>query len=659
MIRANSAQGAEEERQQPTEVLMFTWNSRGKGLCALTAAMSIVLVGCANPYVRVIAPDTSKSYPPASLAYALEYSRTYHDAYRDKVIELGDAERTLSNGLITLGGVLVGLAASKAHSSATGGVAILGGLGYTLGVFNTDKRRSLIYVAGMKALECANDAVTPLNLGAQALSDLQSQMSDVKESSSALSKRIGAVEADIIIVSQRVPKAESSIQSARQAVNATQEILARASQAHVAGNELLAKHGLAGEHLRNAVQKIDAAVLDELRGTEAAIQSVPSIIADLAVNTKVFSDLARPPAAPASGAAAEDAPHGKVVRSVEARIRRDKEQLDLLTALATSVAALKSETSLLESRSQRLSGIVASIQKDARGDRLKTCKVEGVETTMTVTPQTLTFDEKTANTQMLLVKGGKQNYSAQFAQSAHPGLSIEAASPFLRSDVIAVTATKDATANAAGYQIVVRDSSNQVQIVMVKVGPKSGGNAGAGESASNDDLVSYIMSLSPVKVASGTSVDINKVTIRPDGSPEVTYKPQAGKTVKGDEVAAALMADTELPNLLGTSRKIVAVAEGTEAPHGKKVPATASVKFGSAVATLKPPDVTTIQKNLCMKAADIDGAWGVRTQAALIKDRDRREMAGEKGVPQGFLQGAEARALLERTAEQTGKMCKG
>ena len=68
---------------------MFIRNSDARGLCVISVAVSMVLSGCANPYVRVIPPDVAKAYPAVSLSYALEYSRTVHDAYRDKVIEFG------------------------------------------------------------------------------------------------------------------------------------------------------------------------------------------------------------------------------------------------------------------------------------------------------------------------------------------------------------------------------------------------------------------------------------------------------------------------------------------------------------------------------------------------------------------------------------------
>lgn len=635
---------------------MFIRNSDARGLCVISVAVSMVLSGCANPYVRVIPPDVAKAYSAVSLSYALEYSRTVHDAYRDKVIEFGDAERNLSNALITLGGVMVGLAAAKAHSSALGGATILGGTAYSLGVFNTDKRRGLVYIAGMKALECANDAVVPLNFGDETVRELQGQMSEIRASSLAVGQGIGAVEAASLLVAQRVSNAETALQSARDAVTAAQPATERASQAHVAASQLFLKHRRAGEQLRNAVQKIDAVVLDEIRGTEGAIQAVPGIISQLIQNNTIFSDLAKPPAASASAASFGQEPHAKRVRDQESRIERQDDERMLMEKLATAVAALRTETALMESRSQRLAGIVVSVETDVPVDRLKSCKVEGAETTMTITPQVLTFDEKTANTQMLLIKGGKLNYSAAFGQSSHPGLSIDASNPFLRTDVISVTATNEASANAAGYQILIRDASNQVQFVTVKVRPKADGTPN--KVASDDAVVAYINTLSRLTLASGAIVTITNATVRPDGSPEVTYKPNAGKAVTNDEVVITLMADTQLANLLGANRKVVAVAEGISAPHSKKVSRVAAGRFGSTVAAFKPRDLSTVQKSLCISAADISGVWGVRTQAALNKDRERREAAGQKNVPEGFLGAAEARALLERSADEIAKMCK-
>jgi hypothetical protein len=439
------------------------------------------LSGCATPYVQPIAPARDKAYATANLAYGLEYSRTYHDAYRGKVIEFGDSERALSNGVITLGAVLILLAGSKAHSSAIGVTTLFTGWLYTIGVFNTDKRRALIYVAGMKALECANDAVAPVNFSAESVQDLEAQLNAMVRGSERVSAQAGATQSAMLLLGQQVPGVEASLASGRAAVASAVEAIDKAGRAHLAGSQLLMKHRQAGGQLMNAVQAIDAAVLDELRGTEGALQAVPSIVSTLLKTSTSFADVAKA-AAPAAAASAPEGPQSANLRGREARGRTDKET-ELLNKLAAAVAGLSAETAALDGSAQRLAGFVASLDKSVPEERLKACKVEPTVTAMTVTPQTLTFEAKTANTQYLTVKGGKQQYFAEFVQSAHPGLTVEPPSPFRRTDVIAISAKDDVQATSVDYQIAVRDSGEQIQYVTVKVVPKSG--TGAAPSANS------------------------------------------------------------------------------------------------------------------------------------------------------------------------------
>ena len=77
------------------------------------------------------------------------------------------------------------------------------------------------------------------------------------------------------------------------------------------------------------------------------------------------------------------------------------------------------------------------------------------------------------------------------------------------------------------------------------------------------------------------------------------------------------------------------------------------------VGALTREQIGTIQKRLCMPAAEADGRWGGKTQAALRADRERRV----KTTPAGPgldepLTAAEAKALLALSEADAAQRCK-
>ena len=130
----------------------------------MALAMALLLGGCASPYVKVNRSELSQGIRPAALAHEIVYARTRQGIYNDKIIELGEAERKLSNGLLGLGSLIIGMGVAKVHPSAITGTALVAGSAYTIGTFNTDKRIAQYYFDGMLAMDCAIKVVVPLTL---------------------------------------------------------------------------------------------------------------------------------------------------------------------------------------------------------------------------------------------------------------------------------------------------------------------------------------------------------------------------------------------------------------------------------------------------------------------------------------------------------------
>jgi hypothetical protein len=617
----------------------------------VATCVALACTGCASPYVSVSDADiAAHRTEPMDLPTALGLERAYHDAYRDKVIALGNDERNLSNGLITLGGVLAGLAAGHASAGTMGGVAIAGGTGYTLGVFNTDKRRAQVYIAGMKALECADEAVLPWNLSRTTLQDLADRMAALQQGEAAIAAASAALR-PLRDAARATAGAEGAVAAADRVVASAGASSNAASGARANARRLLRQRDQMGERLRVTVVKIDKAVLDEIRGTEGSIQSVPGILAGLGTNIQAFTGIGAAPA-PAGQQMGGELPSMAAGSRPEAK-----------AVLVQATADLSALAARVDVQTQQLADIVATVDVDVRaGASLADCRVDGPSTTMAVTPSSLSFVGAASNRQVLIPSGGKQGYSAAFVQADHPGLSIDPAAAGV--DEIYVSEAASTPAAAATYQILVRDTSGQKLIVPVSVTAgapaPAPGPAPAPAAGPANPAAARVLALSPLPVKATT---VTLVTASPgaDGSWTVTYSAAADSGLAAADVEAALAANEGFQKIAGRQSIVHARAASAGGEKGDTMASKAArraASYGAVSAGLSPADGRALQKALCMAPERIDGVWGMRTQAALIADRERREAAGEKGGPQGLLTADEARALLARTPEQTAAACK-
>jgi hypothetical protein len=613
----------------------------------LPACVALACAGCASPYVTVTDTEVAQhATDPMTLPQAIGMERAYHDKWRQKAIDLGDTERNLSSGLITLGGVLAGLAAAGASAGTTAGVAITGGTIYALGTFNTDKRRAQIYIAGMKALECADEAVLPYNFSQATQADLKARMAWLESESLAVTQ-----DADRL---RQMSAAAAGRASTGDLSRASATVAAAAKSATTAGNArtsaqlLLRQRDQIAERLRLTVTRIDKAVLDEIRGTEGSIQSVPGILAGLNANIGVFSAVAVKPGA----SAGLDSGHAQ-----PAQLPPGAVQAPAPVPLADATSALNDRLARLDAASQQLTDLVTAINADARAAQsLADCQVSGPQTTMTITPASLSLTAGTATRLLLLPSGGKPAYSASFVQDPHAGLDI--APPVPGSDEIYVVETASPAAAPGTYQVLVKDTSGQKQLVSLTVAaggasPPSGGSS----SPSSGDAAKVVGMKVPV---GATTVTITHADHNPDGSWSVRYTAPAGASVASADVAAALAAFPAFQDIAGVKANVQAAADsGNDSGHQiASKTAVRAAHYGTVAAGLSIDQARTVQRAICMPADRVDGLWGMRSQAALIADRERREAAGEKAVPQGLLTADEARALQARTAEQVAAACK-
>ena len=647
---------------------MFSTSSKSAApvFSHVALAVALLLSGCASPYVVLDQPAPNDDVRPKALANAIAGARAVEGKYRDKVVELGEGERALSNGLLSLGTLIVGLSVAKVHPSAINGVVLAAGGLYTVGTFNTDKHRAQVYVAGMKALDCAVDAVTPLVLGLDQEQRLTQEREQVPAAIELVSAAIG--DAEKWSAQARVTDAEKftdAVTAIAQAIVAGQAAIGQANDAASLAAQRMDKPYQIANDLRSAVRAIDRAVLDEIRGTENAAQAVPGILAGLQGNAALFSvqSLAPTFAAAAAGVASaaasgvnspmsrtfeKDAADGPTASLANAVAKRD---LKLLRELSSALGTLRARTVALASVADRLSRAAALSNPQAVSAALKTCQVDGVVQNITATPTSVTFSAKTAATQSVLVNGGNGNYSAAFLQTPAPGLTVSM--PPRSKGVVNIVAT-DQTVGGSTYQLLIEDTTLQSrQLVTVIVGgpaaaaPPPANVPGAIAAATAGDKVKAAGTL---KLANGATVNVDAVDLAGFGI-QVLYTPVGDGVVTAETVADAAFAVNGVSNLLGKGRKLVTATPSkadAAAPHaGHAAKGNAGRDWGAGVEALSRAQISSIQRRLCMPEKLIDGRWAANTQAALRRDRGLRTPTSPPGpAPDDMLSLSEAKSLL-------------
>lgn len=605
------------------------------------ASIIALLTGCASPYVATDRSAVAQQLKPQLLGDAIRHARARSLEYRDKVVELGESERLLSNGLLTLGAAIVGASVANVHSSAIKGGALLAGSAYTIGTFNTDKRRGAIYMAGIKAIDCSVAAVIPLALSDEAQQELDEQKKELAQEEPKLTRALGSVEQWVVQAkgSRNALYFQAAIESAQDGLAAAATASTKAKGASAAAVDRVRLADDMGKLLDVTVKDINTAVDLELRGTEGSIQAVPGLVATIWTNTGLFAQAAGggTEAAPRSGGQPDPAaPKPDVPTDDDLRVMKQ---------LGTAIGALRRTTMDLDSRAERLSSLATPVNSQS-AEALKLCKVEATLKPMTVTPPAVTFTAKKAGTQTVQIAGGNGNYAGAFLHGSAPGL--KAVTNPLFSGAIDVVA--DDKTVAGDYQLMVQDSTRQSRVIVtVTVAAATVAGEAAAQSDKVQKAISAIVAAKTV-VVNGTTVTLENARARGQNGVAVDYRSQGGAAVSPQDVAIAVGNLQGVGNALG-SNAVEAVNLDAQPLGGLQFPDGAS---------LPRDQVRRLQTALCLPEPQRDGLWGPRTQAALERDRARRRVAGAPNVAAvgAQLSAAERNALLARSAEAVAATCK-
>ena len=605
------------------------------------ASIVTLLTGCASPYVAMDRSITTRQLHPEALGEAIMQARSRSLDYRDKVVELGESERLLSNGLLTLGAVVLGASVANVHSSAIAGATLIAGSAYTIGTFNTDKRRGAIYLAGIKAIDCSIAAVVPLAMTADAAGKLDGQKNTVESGLRLVATAAGTVDEWKVRAKARSNTAlfQAAVATAEAGLTSAGAAMAKGTTASSAAANRRLRAEEMGSLLVGTVREIDAAVIQEIRGTEGSIQAVPGLVATIQTNASLFS------APKSSAGSTETSPKsGKEPRkeSETTPVAPDAEDTAVIEKLANAVGTLRSATTTLDSDAERLTAL-AALGSAQSAEALKLCKVEATLKPLSVSPPAVSFTAKTAGTQTVLIEGGNDNYTGTFLNASPTGLKV-----LPRPGAIDIVA--DDTTVAGGYQLMVEDStrrSRQIVAVNVTSASASATEVAATQTSKVQGAIDAIKAEKGFKVK---NVPVALIDPVPKGKSGVLvkYRVDGDGAVTDEEVAQAVLNISGVGDILGTKPDTVEALPADAAPNA------------GAQRRLDAAQVRKLQSAMCMPEGQRDGLWGRQTQAALTVDRARRRAAGAPNVSadSAGLSSAERTRLLAMSPEAVATHCK-
>ncbi len=476
-----------------------------------TIVAACVLAGCAtNPLIPINAPGLAvpaKDEPmkpdagqPMSLYDARNFALNVRAEYREQMRKQIDQSQWLNSGLLLLGASVIGLAAGGANTNIILGTSLLGGTGYALGTMNLDKRRLLVLSAGIRALDCANSAVLPLDVGKLRRDQLVTATQGLRSAMVSVRTDRAAVQSVLDAVAKSDKPDEVAAQAA---LISTDTALTEADKSLRAAEKLTNDIDDAGKRLQQTVleitQKVDTAMTDTL----VDISAIPQLVAGL------------------GGFASAFAPGAGVDKLFAAKLSQfDKAVAKAGTGsdLSDPMAALKRSSAELQRQVNEVNALIAGVDGSAVISALKACDVTGVAFAMTVEPAALSFKAKVASSQGFAIGGGTKPYTVRALDAFPDALSIGFDGGL--SDIAQVRLST-ADVDGGPFHVLVGDSSNPRRTQKVEVTITAAGKAGASEgakpAATLEELGQALLKMKSTKKQNNLTLTVDAAKASADG----------------------------------------------------------------------------------------------------------------------------------------------
>lgn len=412
-----------------------------------------VLQGCAiNPLVRWDPPPKPVGAEPMVLDRGRGFSDAARQAYQQKLDAQVAVSTQLSSGLIGLGAVVAALAAGKVHRDAILGATLVGATAFTLGTWNLDRRRLLVYNGAIAALNCADRAVTPLDTSEAELRSLETSLAGLAQATAEARVETAATELE---VDRWVAGHAGTAQYAapfNSAIAASQKAITAAVATQTSGEELRYQASHVSDRLIDAVRKIDQEANAALLDTVGDLNKVPTVIASLA---GIAGSIA-----PSSNieAAFSDALKNAVVVPTK---KGDEQSLSAVSvpppSLLAARARMASSVRKLFGAAALVLGKVKPLAEATNVNALADCGIGAINFAMSTAPAKVNATVNTASVYPVTITGGKPPYSVKPNGARLAGVTISGPDRLASSFEVNVT-DNVASAQTATYLIV--DSSD-------------------------------------------------------------------------------------------------------------------------------------------------------------------------------------------------------
>jgi len=651
--------------------------------------VAVALTGCSlvNPYVFPEGSQAEKfRAKTVPMDVALEYSATAKDRYREALRDQARLQSWLALGLIPLSAAAIGLGATGGSPHAVLALGLTGASAFGAGVWLSNKPRQLAYVAGIKAVTCAEDAVAPLDVSGTVRNELdtnvkalgtelpilQTATDKVAALAAAAAAEAKAVQSKKPVLAGTADALGALASAARDEVDVARSLASSAREARSSGVALQRVLDGAGRELVNAVNKIADAVDGLITETQRDPQTLTTIISGLGGAFKSFTTVPEglKGTSPA-GQAPKSRPEGDVnVKELltpdeqtqrDALVARTKELNDALTSLRASVTTVGRARQIVADH-------VNSILNDTPVQKLKSCGVNAGDlvTALTVEPAQPIHVKKSAATSFT-IKGGLSPYGASLVSGA-AGLTVTQAAVF--SPAVNVVTTKDTPAGS--YVVNVSDGAGHQLSVTLIVDAGDAPATGQGAAAS-DDLQAFLDAM-----AKKPTVTVNMIpfTVKDaklsDDKQSVLVTVEVGAVPRDAVIAGPMNADVaktlrdkfgpKLPEA-GAVRIVNTKDLEKDALEKKKVEAQGlaackepdlrgPVMDEPAFSSLADTERRKIQSALCLSGNAVDGRWGRITKGKLILYQCQQGR-----TPDGKLDAPSIKELREATETSIADRC--
>ena len=487
-------------------------------LALSTLAAAALLAGCAgNPIVPIAAPGFGLAQSGLSgtdeTALNLQQARRLlmhvRATYRERIAtQLGNGEN-LQSALVVVGAAVAGLAAAKVHRDAILGLSLVGGTAYAVGNLSLDQRRLLAWDAGIKALDCADEAVIPIDLDASTRGELIRTSQALGFARTAVKARIDWVQrlaADVSISDQA-----ATLAGAAKTVAAANAALAEAEKSRQAADRLGSESREAGQRLAAVVRGVDGKVTGVILQTVRDLSSVNQVIAGLGGFASAFAPGAELDKT-FSGALAQY----KAKSGVATAHAGNSVAAAALAALENAIGELDIAVSAMGDASAAVNTLLNTVDGGKVTQALKACNVGDVVVPLSVEPATLDLEAKTpAAAKGVAIAGGTKPYSVRLLDGPVDGLNLLFGGGF--ADMAQVSAAAGVPADTYRVQISDASATRLSKLLVVTVAGKPAATDGqtpkksdAPGSMTLDELSKTLSDLGNASKAVGQA---NKVTV--------------------------------------------------------------------------------------------------------------------------------------------------